>query len=464
MNANKPTYHFTAESGWINDPNGPIHVNGEYHVFYQHNPFGDEWGTIHWGHSKSKDLVHWEHLPLALYPSLDQGEEHCFSGCTVMVGGKPAILYTSIGPGERNARTGAQQWLAFGSDDLIHWEKSPVNPILKPEIHGDMDIEEWRDPYVWEMDGSWFMVCGGTHNNRGCAVLYRSNDLLSWEFLGITADGPERVWECPNLFQLGSKWVLTYSPDEEDNRVRYKLGVLTKEYRFIEEYTGILDFGGREGFYAATTCKDENGRRILFSWMPDSARGSNKEISGWSGAHNVPRLLSLNEETQRLHIEPIPELQSLHGEHWSLGSGWIESDMAKRIKGKALEISVIIDRKQSSGIFGMSVFGSPDGEEETLLEIDFNRLRVVLDRSKSSKYTDVHRYEVTADFSQIIGNDLLLRVFVDHSTIEVFIQNEIALSARVYPIRHDSEHVRVYANDGNVYLKSLDAWHMKSYG
>ncbi|MDO3680877.1 glycoside hydrolase family 32 protein [Paenibacillus ehimensis] len=464
MNVYKPVFHFTADKGWINDPNGPIQVNGEYHVFYQHNPYGDEWGTIHWGHAKSKDLAHWERLPLALYPSQERGEEHCFSGCTVLADGSPVIFYTSIGPGERNARTGAQQWIAFGSEDLMRWVKPGINPVLTPQIHGAAVIEEWRDPYVWEMDGAWYMVCGGTHRGKGCAVLYRSPDLLTWEFLGIVADGPEKVWECPNLFQLGNKWVLTYSPDDEDNRVRYKVGSLTNQFRFVEEASGILDYGGREGFYAATTCPDEAGRRLLFSWMPDSARGSSKAISGWSGALTVPRVLSLDEASGRLLIRPVPELRALRGEHGSLQPGWIEGSVELPVQGKALELSVELDLKDAGGSFGMAVLGSPDGQEETLLLIDLAHRTFVLDRSRSSLDPDVHKHALAADLPSNIGGRLKLNVYVDHSTVEVFIQDEIALSARVYPTRPDSVHVRAFAGQGKVFAHAFDGWTMNPCG
>jgi beta-fructofuranosidase len=448
-------------SRWMNDPNGPIAVNGEIHLFYQYNPYGDEWGTIHWGHAKSKDLVHWEHLPVALYPSRELGEDHCFSGCTVMYEGRPAILYTSIGPGERNAKTGAQQWLALGNDDLTQWQKSPANPILTPDIHGTLDIHEWRDPYAWQMDGVWYMVCGGTHQGSGCAVLYRSPDLLKWDFLGITAQGPERVWECPNLFQLGGKWVLTYSPDDEDNRVRYKVGYLTEEYRFVEEFSGILDYGGREGFYAATTFKDEQGRRILLGWMPDSARGTSKAISGWSGVHNVPRVLTLDEENKRLQIKPVPELQSLRDRFWRKDAFILGGELAIGISGKALELSVAVEPIREDEVFGVRLLRSPDGEEETVLEIDFSHGTVTLDRSKSSLDKATHLHSLTADLPAG-KKPLELRVFVDHSTLEVFVHDEVCLSARMYPTRADSEQVQVFSKQGSIRVASLEAWTLKS--
>jgi beta-fructofuranosidase len=117
-------------------------------LFYQYNPYGDHWGTIHWGHVCSADLVHWEHLPIALHPSTEHGEVHCYSGCTVLDDGEPKILYTSVGEGERNAGTGAEQWLATSNDGMRTWMKYQGNPVMTAEIHGGVDIREWRDPFA----------------------------------------------------------------------------------------------------------------------------------------------------------------------------------------------------------------------------------------------------------------------------------------------------------------------------
>jgi beta-fructofuranosidase len=218
----KPIYHFVPEKNWMNDPNGTIFYKGEYHLFYQHNPNAPEWGTIHWGHAKSKDLVHWEHLLIALYPSNELGEDHCFFGCAVISSeGIPTIFYTSIGTESRHQSIGAEQWMAISRDDMLTWEKSGLNPVMKLELHGDMDIREWRDPFVWKEAGVWYMLIGGGHNGKGCALIYKSDNLTDWTFLNKCLEGSEEYWECPNLFQLGDKKVLVYSPDD---KVKYAIG------------------------------------------------------------------------------------------------------------------------------------------------------------------------------------------------------------------------------------------------
>ena len=125
----RPQFHFRAPGNWMNDPNGPIFHRGYYHMFYQHNPYGDGWGHMHWGHARSKDLVHWEHLPIALWPSKAHGEEHVFSGCAALDGkGRPILFYTSIG------HPVPECWAAVPEDDqLLLWKKRESNPVLTQE-------------------------------------------------------------------------------------------------------------------------------------------------------------------------------------------------------------------------------------------------------------------------------------------------------------------------------------------
>ncbi len=137
----RPKYHFIAPANWMNDPNGPIYYKGEYHIFYQFNPYGAQWGNVHWGHAKSEDLVQWEHLPVALIPSVDKGETHCFSGSCIVIDNTPTILYTSIGPSKPPA-TEPEQWIATSSDDMVTWQKYENNPVLTQEIHKKLDVRD----------------------------------------------------------------------------------------------------------------------------------------------------------------------------------------------------------------------------------------------------------------------------------------------------------------------------------
>ena len=129
----RPAVHFLPPSQWMNDPNGPIFHNGWYHLFYQYNPYGDVWGNCHWGHARSRDLVHWEHLPIALAPLHEAGEEHCYSGCAAIDDqGRPLLIYTSVPFGNRGPECRYAQWAAVGDDELLTWQRHPANPDPGP--------------------------------------------------------------------------------------------------------------------------------------------------------------------------------------------------------------------------------------------------------------------------------------------------------------------------------------------
>ncbi|KOF56558.1 MULTISPECIES: glycoside hydrolase family 32 protein [Clostridium] len=457
MNLYRPIYHFMPEKNWMNDPNGVIYYKGEYHLFYQYNPYGSEWGNIHWGHAKSKDLVHWKHLPIALYPSKDKGEIHCFSGCAVINGEKPTIFYTSIGEGERNPEIGAQQWSAVSEDNMLTWRKSEENPIMTSKINGDIEIKHWRDPFVWNENGKWFMVLGGSHNKKGCALIYKSQDLKKWEFLNILCEGEDVLWECPNFFKLGDKYVLIVSPD---GQVEYYIGTLNSEYKFIPEFKGILDYGGWEGFYAPNSLVDNAGRRIMIAWMPEHSRGEFDECGDWAGVQCLPRTLEIKDNM--LRIKPVKEFEVLRKEHEKYENFVLESTLIPKTKGKALE--VIIEAEMEEGMcFSIDVLSSKDEEEKTSIKYEYDTESFYIDRSKSSISDKCHKSIVKGNIKSRKYDTLKLQVFVDYSTVEVFANDEKVISARVYAVREDSENIKVSTLKGkSLKVKSLDIWKMSS--
>src|SRR5581483_6837180 len=151
----RPVYHFHPPANWNNDPNGTIYYRGRHHLFYQFNPYGSVWGHMHWGHARSRDLVNWDHLPIALGPSEEKGEKHIYSGAAILAAdGKPRLIYTSIGDRD------PEQWLASPlDDDLLMWKKSDRNPILTTAAHGKLKVEDWRDPFMFKQGGRTYMVC-----------------------------------------------------------------------------------------------------------------------------------------------------------------------------------------------------------------------------------------------------------------------------------------------------------------
>jgi beta-fructofuranosidase len=330
----RPQYHFRAPGNWINDPNGPIFHGGYYHMFYQHNPYGDAWGHMHWGHARSKDLVRWEHLPIALWPSESKGEKHCFSGCAWRnAKGEPMIFYTSIGHPKPHC------WIALPEDqDLIRWKKFEGNPILTEESPG-IPYYDFRDPFVFGHQGRTYMVHGGNLNKAkgGQAVvsLYEAEnpELTKWKYRSILFQHPDPKVvniECPLFFPMNDKFVLITSPHRACD---YFVGTFDPVAgKFTSEHSGMVDY--RDQFYAPNTLVDDKGRRILWGWV----RGF-KEKRGWNGCLSLPRILTL--EGNKLVQKPAPELAVLRTDEKPSSMEQVEAvitlDPGRKIDSKLLK-------------------------------------------------------------------------------------------------------------------------------
>lgn len=334
----RPIVHLLPPGNWMNDPNGPIRFNGAYHMFYQLNPYGDNWGNMHWGHFRSDDLVFWKDDPIALWPSKSRGEEHCFSGAAVVrPDGKLMIFYTSIG------KRDPEQWAAVSEDaDARTFRKHPANPLLTLKDHGGLKIDDWRDPYVFREGSKWYMVVGGHRaGGKGCILLYQSGDLDHWTFRGIAHEGTENNWECPNLIRIGEKWVLIYSPH---GPVRYKTGTLDLSAgRFVPEHEGVVDVGD---YYAPNGLYDAQGRHLLWGWIRGFPEGK-----GWNGCLTLPRVLGVT-ASGRLTQQPLPELKALREAQSSSAKASVENGHAVVGTGheSTWEVELTITRKSAKQV------------------------------------------------------------------------------------------------------------------
>ncbi len=439
----RPAYHLQPPALWNNDPNGPIYYQGEYHMFYQHNPYGVDWGHMHWGHAVSRDLAHWKHLPIALAPSLDRGEEHCFSGCCVIADdGTPTILYTSIGP-KTPAGDGAVQWAAISHDGMKTWDKHPANPVMTETLHGDLKILDWRDPFAWKENGDWYVVLGGhPQGGRGAAFIYRSNDLVNWKFLNILyqskPEDEEGNWECPNFFELGGKRVLIYSPHK---RVMYHTGTMKADYTFDSECRSMLDYS--EYFYAPNCLLDANGRRILWGWI----RGIRGE--GWQCAMTLPRVLTLREDGS-LGMSPAPEIEKLRGNHRSMGESQIHSNVFREpVRQCAKEIRAVFE-PGSADACGLCIRVS--GENAKDIPILWNR-----------KEKTVGIGGQTGPFELANGErELVFCLFIDKAIAELYVNNRACCTAAIPELNRNEAVLELYPGDGTAACKSIDVWELES--
>ena len=188
------TFHFEPHKGWMNDPNGLIYYQGRYHAFFQHNPHEPVWGPMHWGHAVSQDLLHWEELPIALFPDQPyEDDKGCFSGSAVERDGVLYLFYTAV-----SKQLGQTQCVAVSRDGKA-FEKYKGTPVIAaPPAEGSYDF---RDPKVVELDGKTYMVCGSGKDGVGKILLYeQGKDLFTWQYVGVLFESSEygKVLECPD--------------------------------------------------------------------------------------------------------------------------------------------------------------------------------------------------------------------------------------------------------------------------
>lgn len=288
----RPRLHFTAQAGWINDPLGLTFHDGRYHLFFQFVPGQTEWGPDQrWGHATSEDLLHWTEGPVALSPG--DGDGGIWSGSIVVPDEGPAALfYTSVDLAD--VQVGRARLARPTDDTWNEWAKKDVVAELPAEV----DVVAYRDPYVFHDGTSWRMLMGaGLADGTATALTYRSDDLEAWTYDGLLAtrhrDETEplwtgAVWECPQMFRLGDRWILTVSVWEplEPYYEAYAIGDLV-DGRFAAESWGRLSYG--PCYYAGAAYADSDGARGLIYWL----RGVDDPAGHWASAHSIPHTLRL---------------------------------------------------------------------------------------------------------------------------------------------------------------------------
>ncbi|HFI0091742.1 TPA: glycoside hydrolase family 32 protein [Streptococcus suis] len=308
----KPQAHLTPETGWMNDPNGFIYFRGEYHLFYQFNPYESVWGPMHWGHAKSKDLVNWEQLPVALAPDKDYDKDGCFSGSAIVKDDTLWLMYTGNIVNEDGSVRQVQN-MAYSTDG-IHFEKIAQNPVATEELLPEEVIaNDFRDPKIFEKDSRYYSVVATKHKDGvGCIVLLGSDDLLDWQFESIFLKGQAHqghVWECPDYFEVDGQEYLIVSPmryQKEDNDfVNINSNIFVTGHVdwdkkvFVADSFKEIDHG--HDFYAAQTTEGPEGERVMIAWMHTWGRPlvTNDLGHKWFGQMTLPRLLKQGENGLR---------------------------------------------------------------------------------------------------------------------------------------------------------------------
>ncbi len=477
----RPQFHFTPAANWMNDPNGMVYYQGEYHLCYQYHPNGTTWGPMHWGHAVSKDLVHWEHLPVALEPD-ENG--FVFSGSVVVdyhdtsgffSGGSGLVAIFTHADTYPNSETPRQrQSIAYSLDKGRTWEKYEGNPVLSDE-----EIIDFRDPKVIWHEGTkkWTLVLAAGDHIR----IYLSSNLKEWSFasqFGKDEGSHDGVWECPDLFELPvdgdeeyKKWVLIVSLGDNPNipegsRTQYFIGDFDGEtYSNDHSKDTILWLDHGRDNYAGVTWSDmTDGRRVFIGWMSNWKYANVTPTSTWRSAMTIPRTLSLSTfaDDVRLTQQPVEEIRSLRQEKYKCQDRQIEpgQNLLSDVEGDLFEIVAEFEVGNASE-FGFKLRKS--AEEETVVGYNALDSTLYIDRERSGivdfnpAFGCMHDTQLRPDNRRI-----QMQIFLDWSSIEVFAnKGKLVMTDLIFP-DSKSQGLELFSVGGSTRLIRLEVYTLES--
>lgn len=471
----RPQFHFSPKQNWMNDPNGLVYFDGEYHLFYQHNPFGNVWGNMTWGHAVSKDLVHWEELPLAIVP---ENDTFIFSGSIVVDINNTSGLGTPENPAMVALYTAwhepskiQRQDLAYSLDKGRTWKKYERNPVL------DIGSTEFRDPKVfwYAPQQKWIMLVVLAVEHK--VQFYESKNLLEWKFLSDfgPAGSTGGVWEVPELLELpldgnpdNKKWILKV--DVGNGAVaggsggQYFIGQFDGT-RFIpdEDPATIrwLDYGS--DFYAAIAYSGmRDGREVWLGWLNNWRYATSVPTEPWRGAQSIPRTLGLKTFSDGIHLtqQPVKELEQLRNTHksWRNRFYFPGAMQISDMPGKKFEIIATV-RPWLKGKFGLRLRGA-DGEA-LVVGYDSRTQKLFVDRRNSGETSFHPEFAAYQEGPLPLENGkVTFRVLIDDSSIEVFGNDRTVITSLFFPRGEGG--LEFFVEGGAIGLEGLDVWTLNS--
>ena len=479
----RPAAHLTAEKNWLNDPNGLVYHDGTYHAFYQYNPRGNSWGNMSWGHSTSKDLVHWEQQPVAMEAS---PQEEIFSGSIVMdknnasglgsAQNPPMVaLYTSAYGKNGALPQGAQaQSVAFSLDNGSTWQKYKGNPVLNLAPTNN----NFRDPKITWYEPGRYWVMTTVVADAQVVKMFKSTDLLHWDFLsdfsGVGAQGG--LWEVPELVQMdvedstAKKWVMLLSINPGGiaggSGMQYFVGEFDGT-RFTAENAAPADAPLTESqwldhgadYYAANSISGApGGKPVLLGWMGNWDYAQHVPTTPWRGSMAIPRELTLVRGQKRLELrsaiagvarEALERSGEMKSKNLTVGPDVqdLGSDFASRTQLIELEMDLTSAREA-----GILLRRSADGSANLRISYNKERRTVKVDRSKagtsnfSEKFSPYHEVALPSSGSD---GTVHLRILLDSSSVEVFAQDGAAVISDIFFPDWDNTGSSVFSMDGN---------------
>lgn len=441
----RPLFHFTPPAMWMNDPNGLVYLEGRYHLFYQHHPQSLVWGPMHWGHAISQDLLHWQHLPVALYPD---SLGYIFSGSAVV----DKENTTGFGQGKEQplvaiftyhhpATKKQVQSLAYSLDKGMSWRKYAGNPVLEQP-----ELKDFRDPKVfWHQPAKrWIMVVSAGE----IVQLYSSPDLKDWTKLSDFGSGykkREGVWECPDLFPLTyqgeEKWILLVSVISHapnlGSGTQYFIGSFDGE-EFVPDsgQEHWLDYGPDN--YAGVTWSNVENRRLFIGWMSNWAYAREVPEQGWRGAMTLPRELALSRLGDEYYVAslPIAALDSLRDKVVSLENirPLQAIDLTENRDMQSPHLDLEVAASDLAGDIRLRLYH--EGGEEIIFGYEAASKRYFIDRSRIENHQfQKHFPRIQYAPAKLTDAKVIrFRCLIDASSIELFAEdNTTVLTATHFP-------------------------------
>lgn len=466
----RPQFHFSPAVNWTNDPNGLVYYNGEYHLFYQHNPFENKWGHMTWGHAISKDLVHWQHLPIAIK---EENGIMIFSGTCVVDNNNTSGFAKPGGPVPMVAiytghtDTNQSQHLAYSFNGGRTWKKYAHNPIL------DLHKKDFRDPKVFWYGPNQYWVMAVVLPQEHKVQFYKSKNLLSWSLLSEfgPAGDVDGIWECPDLFQVplannsaAKKWVLTMS-------------ISTTMQYFVGEFDGITfrsenpagkiyrpDAG--PDYYAGISYNQlpRQAKPVTIAWANNWQYANDIPTNPWKSAMTLPRELTLKKENNEwlLLQQPVPALSKLRGEVL-VDQSVLVTD-TKEYPTQSTQYDMLVEvQPEANSSCGVRVAAGNGHYAE--IGYDAATQKLYIDRGHSSaqflnkNFAKMYRYETPLALKNGI---LKLHILFDNSIVEVFANDgEAAMTMQIFPNENENG-TTLFSNGGTATFNAVKIWKMNA--
>ncbi len=471
----RPRFHGMPAAGWTNECHGLVYSDGRYHLFFQKNADGPYMARLHWGHISSENLFDWREEKIAIAPGTPYDIKGCWSGCVftddVITGGQPNIIYTAVDYVKASIAQAAP-----ASASLNDWAKSAANLIISGRPAGLSD--DFRDPYFFRSGDNAYIIVGSSKNGVGTTTLHRyvngswtnNGDLF---FTGANAATAGTFWEMPNITPMANgKWLFTATPLGTSQGVRalYWTGSISADGKFVPDEKSsaprLIEMNSRQGFgLLSPTIYNHDGKTIALGIVPDKLPSVSNWNLGWAHCYSLPREWTLDADGS-LSQKPFEGLTGLRA-----GSTFSRSDFdlagtidLAPVSGRMAELLGTFEVGDTS--FGFNIFGS--GNAHGSITYDPASGEIVADFSKLNRlvndggvYDGVYRCPLPERIAK--GGVLKLNVFIDHSIIDIFVNDRWATSIRVFPTDADANGIEAFAN-GATSVLDLNAWVLNPSG